>query len=31
MGKVTASALREGIWSHPTRAEALNRLFSSYE
>jgi pyruvate/2-oxoglutarate dehydrogenase complex dihydrolipoamide dehydrogenase (E3) component len=31
MGGVTASALREGIWSHPTRAEALNRLFSSYE
>jgi pyruvate/2-oxoglutarate dehydrogenase complex dihydrolipoamide dehydrogenase (E3) component len=30
MGGVTASALREGIWSHPTRAEALNRLFSSY-
>ena len=31
MGKLTASTLREGIWSHPTRAEALNRLFSSYE
>ena len=30
MGQVTASTLREGIWSHPTRAEALNRLFSSY-
>jgi pyruvate/2-oxoglutarate dehydrogenase complex dihydrolipoamide dehydrogenase (E3) component len=30
MGKVTASELRDGIWSHPTRAEALNRLFSSY-
>jgi pyruvate/2-oxoglutarate dehydrogenase complex dihydrolipoamide dehydrogenase (E3) component len=30
MGGVTASALREGIWSHPTRAEALNRLFSNY-
>lgn len=30
MGKVTASILREGIWSHPTRAEAHNRLFSSY-
>jgi pyruvate/2-oxoglutarate dehydrogenase complex dihydrolipoamide dehydrogenase (E3) component len=31
MGNVKASALREGIWSHPTRAEALNRLFGSYE
>ena len=31
MGELTASTLREGIWSHPTRAEALNRLFSSYE
>ena len=31
MGKLTASTLREGIWSHPTRAEALNRLFSSYQ
>jgi pyruvate/2-oxoglutarate dehydrogenase complex dihydrolipoamide dehydrogenase (E3) component len=31
MGKVPASELREGIWSHPTRAEALNRLFGSYE
>ena len=31
MGKLTASTLREGIWSHPTRAEALNRLFSSYK
>ena len=31
MGNLTASTLREGIWSHPTRAEALNRLFSSYE
>jgi pyruvate/2-oxoglutarate dehydrogenase complex dihydrolipoamide dehydrogenase (E3) component len=30
MGGVTASVLREGIWSHPTRAEALNRLFGSY-
>jgi pyruvate/2-oxoglutarate dehydrogenase complex dihydrolipoamide dehydrogenase (E3) component len=31
MGKVSASELREGIWSHPTRAEALNRLFGSLE
>jgi pyruvate/2-oxoglutarate dehydrogenase complex dihydrolipoamide dehydrogenase (E3) component len=31
MGKVPASDLREGIWSHPTRAEALNRLFGSLE
>jgi pyruvate/2-oxoglutarate dehydrogenase complex dihydrolipoamide dehydrogenase (E3) component len=30
MGGVTASALRDGIWSHPTRAEALNPLFRSY-
>jgi pyruvate/2-oxoglutarate dehydrogenase complex dihydrolipoamide dehydrogenase (E3) component len=30
MGGVTASELREGIWSHPVRAEALNRLFGSY-
>jgi len=30
MGGVTASALRDAIWSHPTRAEALNRLFRSY-
>jgi pyruvate/2-oxoglutarate dehydrogenase complex dihydrolipoamide dehydrogenase (E3) component len=31
MGGVTASQLREGIWSHPTWAEALNNLFSKYE
>jgi pyruvate/2-oxoglutarate dehydrogenase complex dihydrolipoamide dehydrogenase (E3) component len=31
MGGVTASALRDGIWSHPTWAEALNNLFSTYE
>jgi pyruvate/2-oxoglutarate dehydrogenase complex dihydrolipoamide dehydrogenase (E3) component len=31
MGGVTASELRDGIWSHPTWAEALNNLFSQYE
>ena len=31
MGGLTASALRDGIWSHPTWAEALNNLFSKYE
>ncbi len=31
MGQVTASELRDGIWSHPTWAEALNNLFSKYE
>ena len=31
MGSVTASQLREGIWSHPTWAEALNTLFTTYE
>lgn len=31
MGGVTASELRDGIWSHPTWAEALNNLFSEYE
>ncbi|MDQ2842991.1 MAG: FAD-dependent oxidoreductase [Acidobacteriota bacterium] len=30
MGNVTASALRDGIWSHPTWSEALNTLFSTY-
>jgi pyruvate/2-oxoglutarate dehydrogenase complex dihydrolipoamide dehydrogenase (E3) component len=31
MGGVTASELRDGIWSHPTWAEALNNLFTKYE
>ena len=31
MGNVTASQLREGIWSHPTWSEALNNLFTTYE
>ncbi len=31
MGALTASALRDGIWSHPTWSEALNNLFSKYE
>ena len=31
MGQVTASELRDCIWSHPTWAEALNNLFSKYE
>ncbi|WP_263384047.1 mercuric reductase [Granulicella arctica] len=31
MGGLTASVLRDGIWSHPTWAEALNNLFSKYE
>ncbi len=30
MGEVTASELRDGIWSHPTWAEALNNLFANY-
>jgi pyruvate/2-oxoglutarate dehydrogenase complex dihydrolipoamide dehydrogenase (E3) component len=28
LGGVTASALRDGIWSHPTWSEAFNHLFS---
>lgn len=28
MGGVTASELRDGIWSHPTWSEALNTLFA---
>ncbi len=31
MGNVSATQLREGIWSHPTWSEGLNTLFSSYE
>ena len=31
MGGLPASALRDGIWSHPTWSEALNNLFSKYE
>jgi pyruvate/2-oxoglutarate dehydrogenase complex dihydrolipoamide dehydrogenase (E3) component len=27
MGGLTAAVLRDGIWAHPTRAEALNNLF----
>ncbi len=31
MGGVTASQLHDGIWSHPTWAEALNNLFGKYQ
>ncbi len=31
MGGVTATQLQEGIWSHPTWAEALNNLFLKYQ
>ncbi len=31
MGCVTASELHDGIWSHPTWAEALNNLFAEYQ
>jgi pyruvate/2-oxoglutarate dehydrogenase complex dihydrolipoamide dehydrogenase (E3) component len=30
MGKITCAALREGIFAHPTLAESLNNLFSSW-
>ncbi len=30
MGRVTASTLREGIFTHPTFAESLNNLFASW-
>jgi len=30
MGGLTYTALREGMFSHPTRAEALNTLFGSF-
>ncbi len=29
MGKVTASALREGVFAHPSLAESVNNLFST--
>jgi len=31
MGGVTASQVRDGIWSHPTWAEALNTLFAKFQ
>ena len=31
MGKVPYTALRDGIFSHPTLAESLNNLFASFE
>lgn len=31
MGKLPYTALRDGIWAHPTFAESLNRLFGSVE
>jgi pyruvate/2-oxoglutarate dehydrogenase complex dihydrolipoamide dehydrogenase (E3) component len=31
MGKLPYTALRDGIWSHPTWSEALNTVFSKFE
>jgi pyruvate/2-oxoglutarate dehydrogenase complex dihydrolipoamide dehydrogenase (E3) component len=31
MGKVAYPVLRDGIFAHPTLAEALNTLFSSFD
>ena len=31
MGKLLYTALRDGIWSHPTWSEALNNVFSKFE
>ena len=30
MGKLPYTALREGVFAHPTKAEALNTLFTSF-
>jgi hypothetical protein len=30
MGKIPYTALREGIFAHPTLAESLNNLFGSW-
>ena len=30
MGKLPYTALRDGIWSHPTWSEALNNVFSKF-
>jgi hypothetical protein len=31
MGKVPYTALRDGVFAHPTLAESLNNLFSSFQ
>ena len=31
MGKLPYTALRDGIWSHPTWSEALNNVFAKFE
>ena len=31
MGKVAYSVLRDGVFAHPTLAESLNNLFSSFD
>jgi len=31
MGKLPYTVLRDGIFAHPTLAESLNNLFSSFE
>ena len=31
MGKVPYTALRDGIFAHPTLAESLNNLFSTFD
>jgi pyruvate/2-oxoglutarate dehydrogenase complex dihydrolipoamide dehydrogenase (E3) component len=31
MGKLPYSALREGVFAHPTLAESLNNLFTAME
>jgi hypothetical protein len=31
MGKLPYTVLREGVFAHPTLAESLNNLFTSFE
>ncbi len=31
LGKLPYTALREGVFAHPTLAESLNNLFGSFE
>ena len=31
MGKLSYTALRDGVFSHPTLAEALNNLFTAMD
>ena len=31
MGKLPYTALRDGVWSHPTWSEALNNVFFNFK